>query len=206
MIYILYTVNAFLEDGMRVSKDEKDRSRARIVASASRMFREQGVAGTSVGEVMNKAGMTHGGFYRHFESKEALLTAALDDAFAQMVAVVAAGVANQPAEEVRRAFRSYYLSDEHVANPGEGCPAAALSGDIGRESAELKSAFGAGVRSMTAVLSHAMEGSEPVRHAKATRELAMMIGAVVMARASDAETALQILSDCASGDAEKAKA
>ena len=70
-------------DRMRMSKDEKERSHQRIVASAARLFRERGLEGASVGDVMAAAGMTHGGFYKHFDSKDALAGSALALAFAE---------------------------------------------------------------------------------------------------------------------------
>jgi TetR/AcrR family transcriptional repressor of nem operon len=68
---------------MRMSQEEKEKSHGRIVASASRLLRERGLAGASVGDVMKAAGMTHGGFYKHFDSKEVLVEAAMDAAFAE---------------------------------------------------------------------------------------------------------------------------
>src|SRR5262249_34851834 len=73
----------FARRPMRMSQDEKDKSHGRIVASASRLLRERGLAGASVDDVMKAAGMTHGGFYKHFDNKEALVEAAMDAAFAE---------------------------------------------------------------------------------------------------------------------------
>jgi len=71
---------------MRVSREEMEKSHARIVAGAARLLRERGIENTSVADVMNDAGLTHGGFYRHFKTKDDLLIAALDKAFADLTA------------------------------------------------------------------------------------------------------------------------
>lgn len=102
---------------------------------------------------MKEAGLTHGGFYRHFESKDALLVAALEEAFAQMTRMVTDGLDKEPAPAVRQAFRDFYLSSDHLDAPEAGCPAAALSGEIGRAPAEVKTAFGTGLRTMIAAMS-----------------------------------------------------
>lgn len=183
---------------MRVSQEEKARSRARIVRSASQLFRRSGVEGASVGDVMKEAGLTHGGFYRHFGSKDALLVAALEDAFAQMTGVVTDGLEEQPASAVRQAFGDFYLSSGHIEAPETGCPAAALGGDIGRAPVEVKAAFGAGLGKMIDAFAEAMEGGGDARNRKATRELAMMVGAVMLARASDGDTGQKILAACRS--------
>ncbi len=181
---------------MRVSREEKDRSHARIVASASRLFRERGIAGTSVGDVMQDAGLTHGGFYRHFGSKDALVIAALEAAFDELMAPVLAAGASEPAIKVREDFCRFYLSDEHVKSPGIGCPAAALGVEIGRGRESVKAALGRGVEAIISALSQAPPGARPARQAQATGELAAMIGAVVLARASDPQTAKLVLEAC----------
>lgn len=179
---------------MRVSESEKAKSHARIVTSAARLARERGLAGASVGEVMRDAGLTHGGFYRHFSDKEAMLAAALEAAFAEILELLAPREGESAAEAAVR-FGARYVSAGHVANPGIGCPIPSIGAEIGRETEALKPAFGAGVRAITARLAEGMGVDE----AAATRRLAMMAGAVLMARASDAETAGKVLAACAEG-------
>ena len=181
---------------MRMSQEEKERSYVRIVASAAKLIRQHGMEGASVNDVMRDAGMTHGGFYKHFDSKEELVSAALDKAFAEIVDLL--GPEPPEGDEVARAtgFRSFYLSDEHVASPSLGCPVAALSGDVARASAPMKMRFGAGVRRIVTLLARGDSGSQRVRRARAARQLAMMAGAVMIARASDDETARQVLAAC----------
>jgi TetR/AcrR family transcriptional repressor of nem operon len=177
---------------MRMSQEEKEKSHARIVASASQLLRERGLEGASVGDIMKAAGLTHGGFYKHFESKEALVEAAMAAAFAGFVERLEDG---EP-EQAFAAYRALYLSDAHKNHPGLGCPAAALGTEIGRMPQGLKAAFGAGVRRIVAAVARAMKGSAQAREAAAIRELSMLVGAVVIARACDDETAQAVLRAC----------
>src|SRR5262249_41242681 len=118
----------FSEEPMRMSQEEKEKSHGRIVASASRLLRERGLAGASVGDVMKAAGMTHGGFYKHFDSKQALVEAAMGAAFAEFTDALERG---DPQQAVA-AYRARYLSDGHKNHPGLACPVAAVGQEIGR--------------------------------------------------------------------------
>ena len=158
-------------------------------------MRERGIETTSVSDVMTDAGMTNGGFYKHFENKDALVTAALRTAFDDMMALMEArlGSADALAD-----YERFYLSEGHVASPGMGCPVAALSGDVARAPAALKAEFAAGVRRTVSTIADSLQGSAEDRKAAATRKLALMAGAVLIARASDRETAKAVLSAAAS--------
>ena len=177
---------------MRMSQGEKEKSHGRIVASASRLLRERGLAGASVEDVMKDAGMTHGGFYKHFDSKEALVEAAMDAAFAEFTDALERG---DPQQAVA-AYRARYLSDGHKNHPGLGCPVAAVGQEISRAPDGLKAAFGARIRRTVAALARAMKGSAPAKEAAAFRELSMLVGAIVIARASDPKTARDVLAAC----------
>jgi TetR/AcrR family transcriptional repressor of nem operon len=174
---------------MRVSRQEKEMSHARIVASASRLLRGRGLHGTSVGDVMEAAGMTHGGFYKHFSSKDALAQAALDAVFAEFITVLDQG---DPAAAVDL-YRARYLSDEHIEHPELGCPMAAIGTEAARASDRLKASFGAGVRAIVARFARAFRGTPKMREAAAYREFSMMVGAVVIARACDPVTAGNVM-------------
>lgn len=180
---------------MRVSTEEKGRSRERILAAAGRLFRERGVEGASVGDIMGAAGMTHGGFYRHFSGKDDLLAAALADAFAAF----ARPLEEAPAGEAARAaeaFRARYLSQGHRASPGDGCPAAALGPDIARAAPALRAAFGEGVERVAEGLARGTVDAPDARE-RALRDLAMLAGALVLARACPDDLAAEILAACA---------
>lgn len=177
---------------MRMSEEEKIKSHARIVASASRLFRERGLEGASVADVMQDAGLTHGGFYKHFDSKDALAERALESAFAEFVGALE----GDRAEEAFAAYRTLYLSRDHLAQPGRGCPVAALGAEIARESTRLKAAFGAGVRRVVDAIAGSRRGSAAARRAAAMREFSMLVGAMVIARASDPALAEEVLAAC----------
>jgi TetR/AcrR family transcriptional repressor of nem operon len=181
---------------MRVSQEEKDRSHARIVTAAARLLRERGVEGASVGDVMTTAGLTHGGFYRHFETKDALVSAALKVAFDEFMAPLDARLKNGEPRAAVEQFIATYLSDGHVEHPEFGCPMPALGAEIGRGAAALKSEFGAGVERVVASLARGKRGDEPERRKQAARQLAMLAGAVLIARASDPETGRAMLEAC----------
>ena len=174
---------------MRMSQAEKDKSHARIVDSAARLLRERGVDGASVGDVMKDAGLTHGGFYKHFANKDALVESALDAAFATFTAML---TSDQP--DPAAAFRELYLSDKHVQNPGRGCPVAAIGQDVARGPEQLKVAFGRGVNEIVGAIAETMDGSPEVRRVAAIQQFSMLVGAVVIARASDRDTADDVLS------------
>lgn len=110
----------------RVSQAQARENRERIVQVAARMFRERGIAGVSVADVMAEAGLTHGGFYKQFASKEALVAEAVALAFTEQAARIRAAGS-------RTEFIEKYLSPEHRDNPGVGCPTAGFGGDLARQ-------------------------------------------------------------------------
>lgn len=181
---------------MRMSQQEKDQSHERIVAGAARLMRERGTEGASVADVMRDAGLTHGGFYRHFGTKEEMLAVALQSAFDQTMAELDRRLGEQAPAAAVADFHAFYLSQGHLERPGIGCPVAAVGTDIGRGPAALRSTFGQGVRRMVAALAKGMRGSAEARRASAMRELALLVGALVIARASDPVTAREMLSAC----------
>ncbi len=190
---------------MRVTQQEMDASHERIVDGAARLFRERGVRATSVADAMQAAGMTHGGFYRHFKTKDELVVESLRLAFDSFSSPLEARQQLEPAAQVVADFKALYLSDDHVAHPGLGCPMPALGGELARESAEIRAAFSAGLRRVLDALAPAYEGTAMDRQDAAARDLAMLVGAVVLARASDASTGAGLLRACrASGAAEPA--
>ncbi len=181
---------------MRQSKEATAETHAAIIVEASKLFRQHGVGQTSVGEVMQAANKTHGGFYRHFENKDDLVLAALEQAFEEMMADMQTGLAEVPANETLSAFREYYISRRHVDAPETGCPAAALSGELRHGSEKLKLRFGRGVREIVSGLADPMNGHKGSQADRALRAFAMGVGAVMLARASDTDTANWVLATC----------
>ena len=183
---------------MRVSQQEMDASHERIVKGAARLFRERGIRATSVADAMSEAGLTHGGFYRHFKSKDDLIVEALRLAFEGFTGPLESRQTVEPPDQVAAAFKALYLSDEHVANPGLGCPMPANGSDVAREAAPVRAEFSAGLARVLRALAKAQAGTDAQRHDAAARELAMLVGAVVLARAADDQTAARILVACRS--------
>ena len=166
---------------VKVSREQMKANRQRILTEAGRLFREKGFDAVGVAEVMKAAGLTHGGFYGHFASK--------DDLIAQTVAHLFEPADGQQARLADlSSFMDAYLSPRHRAGVARGCPTAALAADIRRQGPEARSAMTEGLRSqidgMTAAIS---ETSSPDARRAATGAWAAMVGAVIMARTIDDE-------------------
>jgi TetR/AcrR family transcriptional repressor of nem operon len=178
---------------MRVSAAEKAASRKRIVEAAGRRFRAEGIEGAGLAEVMADAGMTHGGFYRHFPDKEALVAAALEEAFRGFAAPLLGAPADAAAAAVAE-FRALYLSREHRDRPDLGCPAAALGPDAARAGPAVRAAFGEGTDRIVEALARGLPGPDP--RGEAIRLFAGLVGALVLARAVDDRRGEEILAAC----------
>ncbi|MFD4699010.1 TetR family transcriptional regulator [Streptomyces niveus] len=163
----------------RVSKEQAQENRRRIVETASRLFREQGTAGVSVADLMKAAGLTHGGFYKHFDSKEALV----DEATARAFDGVGTGdrpgadTGEDAAKDARRAFVEDYLSPEHRDDMAGGCPTAGLATDIARGAtgSAARHTYAEGVREFARRMADD-DDDGLVR-------LSTMVGALILARA-----------------------
>jgi TetR/AcrR family transcriptional repressor of nem operon len=189
-------------DFMRMSREEKKRSHARIVESAARIVRAEGIERPTVADFMKAAGMTHGGFYRHFETRDQLILAAFQAASADRAARFEQMKDALGPEAAAAAFKADYLTDSHVENPEAGCHLAALAGDVARGPDALKAMFGSGVRYCADALAGGMEGSDQERREQALREFAMIAGAIMVARAADPQTAHALLAACRKGSPE----
>ncbi len=161
---------------MKISKGQAQENRERVVAAASALFRERGFADVPVGDLMKAAGFTHGGFYNHFPSKQALAAEALESAWAQMAAerARADGVAK---------LLPHYLSRAARNAPGQSCPAAALAGDIGRQPNSIRGVFAAGLEGMIASIETGLDGEGESRRERAVALVARMVGALMLSRA-----------------------
>ena len=174
---------------MKVSREQAALNRARIVEVAARLFRERGYDGIGVADLMKGAGLTHGGFYGHFGSKQELLAEACQLALgagAERWRSVAAKAAT-PAEALQRITGSY-LSAGHRDLPGLGCGVAALGSDVARLEGAARQALTAGVREQLAVLQGLAadgQGAHGAARQQAMTTYAAMVGAMVLARAVD---------------------
>jgi len=171
---------------MKISREKVEANRARIVAEAGRLFRERGLEKVSVGEVMRAAGLTHGGFYNHFESKDALIAAALGDPQSPPPL---------PSPLEARAYADRYLSDAHRRNAGDGCDFAGLGSEAVRAAPAARHALTARLKAHIERFTPTAAGdTDAARRAAAISNWATMVGAMTLARLSDdAELSEEIL-------------
>jgi TetR/AcrR family transcriptional regulator, transcriptional repressor for nem operon len=170
---------------MRKSREEAAQTRKRIVTAASGEFRKNGIVATGLNDLMSAAGLTHGGFYKHFESKDQLVAeataAALEAAVGEMAAQPAVGAAVD-----------VYLSAAHRDNPGSGCPLAANGDELSRADTKAREVATDGFKRLVEVL--AGKGATADARRKALVAAATMIGAVTISRVvTDAELSDEIL-------------
>lgn len=178
---------------MRYSETHKEETRRKVVRAAATAVRAKGPEGVGVAEIMAEAGLTHGGFYAHFPNKEALVVAAIEEAFGQSARRFARMTDGLTPAQALDAFVDSYVSTEHRANPERGCPIAALSSDLPRQGLPVREAYEAGVRRLIARLADWLPED---RAALAPSLLAEMAGAVSLSRAiSDDTAAGQLLAD-----------
>ena len=171
---------------MPYSKAHKARTRARIIETAARAFRERGVEGVAIADVMQSAGLTHGGFYAHFANKDSLFAAAarqgLEESRRAFLTEAAAANPEAPLREIIRR----YVSRHHRDVPAEGCAMPALAAEVARESAEVRQAFTGAVADFVTGLEAYVPGETPeARRDAALALIAGMAGAVALARALD---------------------
>jgi TetR/AcrR family transcriptional repressor of nem operon len=169
----------------RVSQAQARENRERIVATAAQLFRERGIGGVSVADVSAAAGLTHGGFYKQFESKDALVAEAIAYAFAEQATRLAERSPHEdgppdaqlPADR-REKLLNAYLSREHRDEPAVGCPTAGFAGDVARAAGGevARQAYADGVGAYALMLG---QDGEPDLAAVST-----MVGALLLARAT----------------------
>jgi TetR/AcrR family transcriptional repressor of nem operon len=132
---------------MRYPIEQKAETHERILDAAARSFREHGSEGQGVAQLMKDAGLTHGGFYRHFESKEDLYVDAIARGFQEAADRMLAAAAKAPPGAQLRAIIEHYLSLEHLEDPGGGCVLPALAAEIARQSPAVRARINAAMRS-----------------------------------------------------------
>jgi TetR/AcrR family transcriptional regulator, transcriptional repressor for nem operon len=175
----------------RHSQEEKAQSHERIVEIAAERIREAGTAAPSVAEIMQAAGLTHGGFYKHFDSRDDLVAEAVQRAFADSQKATAAVI--EDADDPLSAFVDWYVSAEHRDHPGTGCGVVALGGEAARSEPRVRAAYTDQVKRYLAqlerLLAEADADGDPTAdadtRAKAVVTLSTVVGAVLVARAVD---------------------
>jgi TetR/AcrR family transcriptional regulator, transcriptional repressor for nem operon len=159
---------------MKVSQEQRAQNRSRILTEAGRLFREKGFDAVSVAEVMKAAGLTHGGFYGHFRSKDDLIAHAIGHA-----------ADNQNTSSDVHAWIDAYLSALHRDHPESGCPTAALAGLMRDQAPEARAAMAQSLATQIGRLADAMPGSDPAVRRAAIGSFSAMVGALILARSVD---------------------
>jgi TetR/AcrR family transcriptional repressor of nem operon len=168
---------------MRYSKEHKQETHARIVKKASVRLREKGAHGIGVADLMKEAGLTHGGFYAHFDSREALVIEAFGYAMDRAAEHWRNMAADIPPEKRLSTIVDSYVSATHRDDPGRGCAVPTLGAEIARESAKTRKAFAAKLDQMIDLVADQIQ-DVPRKTARrlAMGTMATMMGALVMSR------------------------
>jgi TetR/AcrR family transcriptional repressor of nem operon len=170
---------------MARSQAEKHASHTRIVKAAAAQIRRDGVDAVRVSELMREAGLTHGGFYRHFGSREDLIDEAIDAALTDGSRQAETGESLDPDAELAQIIDGY-VSKAHRDNPQVGCAVAALPADVSRSGSRARQAYSRQVRRYIDRLVGLIRHAEPdTRQDEAFLTLSALVGAVAMARAVD---------------------
>lgn len=164
----------------------KEASHERIVSVAARAIRRSGYDGTGVADIMKEAGLTHGAFYAHFPSREAMLAEAASRACAESAAVAAGVVASVPPGEALASMLRAYLSPEHLEQAESGCPLAALGSETSRQAPEIRRATTRHIKEMIDLVARqSPDWGQPAAHERALVTVAAMVGTLLLARAVD---------------------
>lgn len=181
--------NIYLNMGIamkRATQSRKEETHERIVTAAARAIRRSGYAGTGVVDIMKDVGLTHGGFYAHFASRDAMLAEAADHAGAESVALMERVAAEAPQGQALQAMFQAYLSAAHVENIETGCATAALCSEMPRQAPAVRRAATRRIKEMIDVVARqSPEWGQPGAHEHALAAVSTMIGALVLARAVD---------------------
>lgn len=172
---------------MKVSREQATMNRERVLDTAARLFRERGLQGVGVADLMKEAGLTHGAFYGQFASKEDLMAQACARAYEELYGHWSEAAARTPGKPLA-GIASSYLSTAHRDSPGQGCVTAALGAEAARQGGPLRRAFTDGTREQLDTLTQLVPGPSPAaRRQRAVVTLAAMVGAMVLARTLDDE-------------------
>lgn len=164
----------------------KEASHERIVSAAAKAIRRSGYDGTGVADIMKEAGLTHGAFYAHFASREAMLAEAADRAGAESNALAASVAAAAPPGQSLQALMQLYLSKEHLAGIETGCPVSALGSEMPRQSPEVRRAATLRIKEMIDLVARQFpDWGQPGAHERALVTVATMVGTLMLARAVD---------------------
>jgi AcrR family transcriptional regulator len=170
----------------RSAANRKEATHERIVEVAARAIRRSGYGGTGVAEIMKQAGLTHGGFYAHFDSREDMLAEAADRAGAHGMEVLGREAAAAAPDQTLKAMLRAYLSREHVEGVETGCAVAALGSEMPRQAPKIRRAATRRIKEMIDLVARQLPGwGKPAAHEQAMVTLSTAVGALVLARAVD---------------------
>ncbi len=173
-----------MRKALNVRATAKDASHDRIVDAAARAIRRSGYDGTGVADIMKEAGLTHGAFYAHFASRDAMLAEAADRAGADANDLATSVVASVPPEHALQSLIAAYLSKAHVQSIETGCPTSALCSEMPRQSPEVRRVATRRVKEMIDLVARQMpDWGQPSAHERALVTVATMVGTLTLARA-----------------------
>jgi len=173
---------------MGYSQAEKAATHQRIVELAARRFREAGIDGIGVAALMKEAGLTHGGFYRHFESRDALVAEAVEFALDEGRKTL---TRRRDGDDPFATLVDRYLSRAHRDTPAQGCTLVALASDAARAGSPVRESFARQIERYLTLLEGMLEGADETRRKKAVLILSSLVGALAMARAVGDESLSQ---------------
>src|SRR5215831_11023802 len=180
---------------MRKSKQEAAVTRQRIIKAAAAELRKNGIAQTGLSDLMAAAGLTHGGFYRHFDSKDQLVAEACTAAAKALVEQLAASASKQSPQRGLKTIVENYLSAAHRDEPADGCPVAALGSEIARGDERTRAAATQALLKFVEIIASQFDKTRPdTARRRAWIAAATMIGAVTISRiVTDSELSAGIL-------------
>jgi TetR/AcrR family transcriptional repressor of nem operon len=168
------------------ARSKKEETRERILRAAARAIRKHGYEGVGVADVMKEAGLTHGGFYAHFQSRDALLAAATDQAGAESIENLTRAIAAAKPGQELMALVDKYLSDRHVAAPEQGCAVAAAGSEVPRQQTDVRRTASRRIKDLIGLIERQFpKWGRSAAHDKAMGIAATLVGALVLARAVD---------------------
>ncbi|MCK9687478.1 TetR/AcrR family transcriptional regulator [Scleromatobacter humisilvae] len=169
---------------MRYEPDYKAKTRAKVLAEASKTMRAEGIPGMGVANVMAKAGLTHGAFYAHFDSKDALIDETIKEMILQARGRFEAVTGDLGPDEALRAYIDFYLSPKHRDNDQTSCPLPWVAGDVARLGASPRKHYGAIVAGLTELVAKRLRALQHAdADAAAGSVVAELIGALALSRA-----------------------
>jgi TetR/AcrR family transcriptional repressor of nem operon len=182
------------------SKAEKVKTHKRIVAKASRKFREEGLEGVGIAELMKEAGLTVGGFYKHFDSRDDLVAEAVSTAFGTWKRHVDDAASGGPPFTYAKLIDDY-LNEVHRDSPGTGCAMGALVGEIARSGKRTRALASEEIRNNLQLIADLLPGKDKrAARSKAIMTYSALVGAISLARAvSDEALSREILKTVAEG-------